>query len=329
MQLSRRRGLLTGAAALAVAGGATAQPAWTPGREVDLIAPSEAGSGFDLVARILQKVWQQSKLVTVPVTVVNKPGASGSLGWTYVRDRVGLGTYLAVVSDLIITNHLSGNTPLHYDELTPVAILQKNDIGFLVPAASTIRTGQDFIDRLKQDPASVSIAMSGVGGQNHIALGLIMKAIGADVRKARVVGFTGSSAAQIAVVGNHVDVLIAPLSSVASQLEAGGLRGIGVASEERMKGAMANTPTWREQGVNAVFFNWRGMIGPKGMTPAMLAYWDGIFAKTVQDPAWLESLAREQITSDYLDSTQAAAFLAREEADTRTVLQELGLARSS
>jgi len=43
----------------------------------------------------------------------------------------------------------------------------------------------------------------------------------------------------------------------------------------------AETPTWVEQGYDAVFSNWRGFVGPKGMTPAQIAYWDGIFAKVV------------------------------------------------
>ncbi|HTH98889.1 MAG TPA: tripartite tricarboxylate transporter substrate binding protein [Stellaceae bacterium] len=301
---------------------------WAPSHPVQVVAPSEPGSGFDIVARLLQRVWQQSKLVDEPVTVLNKSGAFGALGWAYVKQHTGNGEYMAVMSDLIISNHVSGVSPIQFSDLTALAILQSNDIGFFVNSASPVKSGTDLIARLKKDPKSVSVAMSGVGGQNEITFGLILQKAGIDVRQVRIVGFTGSAAAQVAVLGGHVDLLMAPASSVAGQIKAGAMRGVGIASAKRMDGIMAGVPTWREQGIDVVFANWRGIAGPGDLTPAMVAYWDGVFAKTVRDPLWQDELKKEMLTDYYLDSTKARAFLIAQDKETREVLKTLGLSKN-
>ena len=105
------------------------------------------------------------------------------------------------------------------------------------------------------------------------------------------------------------------------------LRAIGISSEQKIDGVLADVPTWREQGVDAVFSNWRGVIGPKGMSAEQIAYWDDVFAKTVETPEWKEETQRSQLVSHYLKSRETVEFLSAENEKLTGIMGKLGLAK--
>jgi putative tricarboxylic transport membrane protein len=309
---------------------AFAQKSWTPDRAVEIIVGTDPGSGFDRTARLLQKIWQTTHLVEQPVTVVNKAGGFGAVGWSYMNQRGKSGNMVAIMSPLLLSNKITGNMELSYRDVTPLALLEDEEIAFAVYTDSTIRTGKDFIAKLQHDPSSVSVGVSGIGGQNHVALALVAQAAGGiDLAKLKVVSFAGSGDVTTSVIGGHVESTASPASTVAPQVQAGRMRGIGISSERRIGGVLADVPTWREQGVDAVFSNWRGVIAPKGMTPEQVQYWDGIFAKTVETPEWKEEIQRSQLSGHYLQSREAGAFLAAENEKLTGVMNKLGLSKEA
>lgn len=326
LKLPRRR-LAPLVACAALAGSpAFAQGAWRPGRNVEIVVGTEPGTGFDRTARVLQSVWKQEQVIEVPVTVVNKPGGAGVIGYHYLDQRARFADELAVMAPLLLTNYITHITTFDPHELTPLCVLLGEEIVVAVGGNSAIQTGRDFADAIKRDPASVAIAMSGIGGQNHVTVGLVGVAVGVDIAKLKVVGFDGSGEAVTAAVGGHVDVVVGPASSVAGLIASGRLRGIGIAAEKRMGGSLAGVPTWQEQGIAVIFSNWRGIAGPRGMVPAQIAYWDGVFGKTVRLKAWQDELARTGLTDHYLDSAATAKFLDAEVAKLTPVLRQLGFA---
>jgi putative tricarboxylic transport membrane protein len=306
---------------------AWAESSWQPEKAVEIIVGTNPGTGFDRTARVFQKVAQDAKLIDVATTVVNKPGGSGAIGYAYMNAHQGDGDYIAVISPLVLSNNLTGASPLQYTDMTPLTILMGEEIAVAVKSDSPIKTGTDLLNKLKQDPASVSIALSGVGGQNHITIGLIGKAAGIDIKKLKIVGFTGSSEALTAALGGHVDALVAPASTIAPHIKSGAMRGLGIASDSRLGGELAGIPTWKEQGIDVVFSNWRGFIGPGGLNEQQVAYWDGVFAKASASHEWQDELNKNQLTSRYLDSTHTKEFLAQENDKLATVLKDLGLAK--
>jgi putative tricarboxylic transport membrane protein len=263
MALVAGAGIAFISAAAVLADDVWAQTDWKPDRNVEIIVGTPPGSGYDSVARKLQEIWQTGNLVEKSVSVVNKPGGFNAVGNTYLNSHPGNASYLAITGTLLLSDNLSGNTTMSFKDFTPLAVLLNEEIAFAVNPASPIRTGKDFIDRLKQDPASVSVAISGIGGQNHIALGLVAQAGGADASRLKVVGFQGGAEAVTAALGGHVDATVGPASVVAPQVEAGKLRVIGVPSAQRLGGIYAQIPTWREQGVDAVFLAVARPHGPQ------------------------------------------------------------------
>src|SRR5688572_3238262 len=94
-------------AALMAAPGAQAQN-WKPARNVELVAASAAGGGSDNLARLIQKILQEQKLVDVPVTVINKPAAGGVVAWGGLNQNPMEGHHLAISTANLITNYITG-----------------------------------------------------------------------------------------------------------------------------------------------------------------------------------------------------------------------------
>jgi putative tricarboxylic transport membrane protein len=120
---------------------------------------------------------------------------------------------------------------------------------------------------------------------------------------------------------------VTPAASAARQAKNGRVRVLAVTAPVRLGGLLAQVPTWREFGVDAVFASPRGVIGPKGMTPAQIAFWDDALEKVVQTGDWKEQAAKYYWSPQFLKSAASAKFLKTEYVRYREVLVELGLAR--
>lgn len=304
-----------------------AQP-WKPARSVEIIVGSGPGGGADITGRLMQKLFQEKLLPDVASSVVNKTGGGSTLSFIYLNQHAGDAHYLALTLQPMITGPLMIPGQITYTEMTPLAHLINEYVGFGVRPDAPYKTGRDVIERLKKDPTSLSIGLStALAGSNHLATVLALKAAGVDIKKLRVVVVKGSTEAVAGVMGGHLDIAAGSAAGMMPFIESGKLHGIAVSGPKRLGGAFANVPTWKEQGVDSVYANWRGVVGPKGLTAAQIAYWDGIFAKLVQMPEWRDELVRLLQDPVYLNSRETKAFLDAQHQELRAVLVDLGLAK--
>lgn len=299
---------------------------WQPERTVEIVAMSGPGGANDVIARALQQHLQTQKMIPVPVTVSNRPGAGGVLAWQYLNQQPA--TALSVSPINLLTEHILGASPLNHTHVTPIAQLFNEYVVFTVKPDSPLRTLNDLATRLRADPAAVTFSVAAaLGGANHLATALAGKAAGANVRRMKFVVFTSGAQSLTAAMGGHVDVAVTPLFSAAPQVQAGRLRALGVSSAQRQPGAMSHVPTWREAGLDVVFSSWRGVIGPKSMTPAQVGYWENVLARLTRTPEWARELERNYWEAGYLGSAETRRQLDAQYAEYRTLLGELGLAR--
>lgn len=299
---------------------------WKPEKNVELVVGSAAGGPLDATARIVQR-HAELRNIGVPVTVQNRTGGAQAIAMTYVSQRAGDGHFLAMVLPNLLTNHLTGSSPLTYADLTPLAMLSQEYIAVSVKADSPVKSARDLMERLKAAPDSLSFAISGRAGAQHLAAGLILGASGIDLKKVRFVSFKGGAEAVPAVLGGHVDILMATPTSAWRHVQAGQLRMLAVAAPQRYPGERAAVPTWKELGVNAVMGNWRGVAGPKALAAPQTAYWDRFFAEMARSPEWQEALVKHQWDSFSLNAAETARFLQDENKTLAALLRELGDAR--
>lgn len=311
------------------AGGAGAASApWKPEKAIEFVVPDSPGGGQDRTVRVLQKILQDNGLVSSPINIMNKPGGSGNIAYNYLAQYANDAHYLAIATATMLTNHVLGLSTHGHNDFTPVAILYGEYIGFAVNPGGPLKSGRDVIERLRQDPESVSFAFgTSRGNANHIAVALVAKAAGVDPRKLKVVIFKASIDATTALMGGHVDVVATPTSTYAPVMGTGKVRIVGIAAPQRIGGVFAQVPTWSEQGANAVVSGYRMLIAPKGLTPAHIAFWDGALGRVTQTDAWKGELEKNEWQSQYMNSAESRKYLDARYDEYRKVLVEIGLAK--
>jgi len=301
---------------------------WAPQRNVELLVGSAPGGSNDKTARQVEKILIEQKLIPTSLTVVNRAGAGGGLALNYLSQHPGDAHYLIVYPISMITSHITGQVRLNYTDFTLIASLFNDYTVFAVNAASPMKTGRDLIERLKKDPQSVAVGFANtLGSQNHIAVGLLMKSIGGNPRALKAVAYKGSAEAITNLLGGHIDLVITGGGNVAGHVAAGRLRVLGVAAPQRYTGGLADIPTWKEQGVNLVYGGWRSIVGPKGLSAAQAAFWEGALRKATQAPEWKEGIVQNYWADDFVTGAQFSKDLQKEYADTKAVLVDLGLAK--
>lgn len=316
--------LITLAAPLAVAAAPTA---WKPDKAIELIAMNAPGGGSDRILRIMAKVMQEGKLADVPIAVINKPGGGGSVAYAYLNQHAGNGQYLVMANKSLLTNNLVGQGP-SYTEFTSLAKLFNEYIAVTVKPDSPIKSGTDLIARLKKDPGSLSLGVAtSFGNLNHQGIAAVFKLAGIDAKKVRTPIFPSGGAAATALFGGHVDVVPITLAFSTSLLRSGQVRILAVTSANRLPGVLADVPTWREQGYDVVVTNWRGFVGPKGMTGAQIAYWEDILRRLVDSEEWKKELELNYWSTDFTGSAEMQKFLERDNAEARTFLVDIGLVK--
>lgn len=319
--------LLAGALATASVGG-HAQSGWKPEKNVEIVIGSSAGTGPDRAARIMQRIWQEQKMVDVPAAVVNKPGGGGAISWAYLNQRAGDGHFLLITSYNIVTNHITGKSNLTYTDFTPISLLISEYIAYTVRADSPIRSVADLIDTLKKDPGAVPVGISSsAGGANHIALGVFMKAAGIDLNKMKVVVFSGTNESLAALLGGHVGLWINSGSANAPPFTNGTTRPLAVAAPKRLPGIYASVPTLAELGFPVTANNWRLVIAPKGLSAAQTAYWDDTFRRLAASEEWNKELDANYFSNNYLGSADTRKYLDQQYGEVKQILTEIGLAR--
>jgi putative tricarboxylic transport membrane protein len=300
---------------------------WKPANPIEIVIPNAPGGGNDAVGRLMQRIWQERKLVSTPGTVINKTGGGGTVALTYLNQKPNDPHAMAVVSITQQLNYIVGSSALRHRDFTPLAVMIGDYIGFAVRADSPIMNGRDLIERLRKDASSLSAGVTAIGGNNHIAYVLAARAAGADTRKLKTPVFQSSGESLTALLGGHIDLHLGSVGPLTKHLEAGRVRIVAVTSDKRLTGPFATIPTWKEQSIAGTFNTWRGLWAPKGLSAGQITYWDEVLEKMSRDALWKETLDANHWESDYRNSRDAMRYLDGVHVELRDVLKELGLAK--
>ena len=322
------RSILIAALVLAALATCAHAQAWRPQRPVEMVVPTSPGGSIDATARLIQSVAQAGRLVEVPIVILNKGGGAGGIALNYVDQRAGDGHCLLVSTMSLMTNHIQGRSKVTYTDYTPLATLFSEYMTLVVRPGSPLKSGRDIQEKLKRDPQSLSIGVGvALGAANHLTVALLAKAMGLDIKKLKTVVFQSNGEAQTALLGGHVDFSALSVAAALRAYQDGSMRILGVTSEKRGEGALATIPTWKEQGYDVVFSNTRLLFGPKGMSAAQAAYWDGVLGQVVQTKEWKSEAEKDHAVSDYLDSKHAPQRMAAIYNQLKGALIDAGLAK--
>lgn len=312
-------------AALLSAATVQAQGSWKPERTVEVVVFAAPGGGNDKSARVMHKIWQETKLIDAVVT--NKVGGGGSLAYTYVSQKTGDAHHIAIAQAGLNTNHITGRSPLHYSDVTPLSFVGSEPVALAVRADSPYKTLRDFVEQLKKDPASLSISVGSTRGAiNHFTIARLAKAADIDPKRLKILVFGGGAESVVNLLGGHIDAMVQAVNNAIPHHKAGKMRILGLSTQKRSAG-LPDAPTFREQGYDVVMEGWTIFVGPKGMTPAQVAFWESIFQKTVQHEDWKKYLEFNSWEWGYRNAQDTLAYLKKDYEQSRALLTEIGLAK--
>ena len=300
---------------------------WKPTRSIEIIVSSGAGGAADREARELQRHMQM--LPGMPaITVNNRPGGGGSIAWSSLNQHQGDAHWIATMNVALLSNHILGVTQLHYRDLTPLAMLMREYVAVWTHAESPIKSAKDLLARLNANPSSVSFGLApALGNQNHIVLGIRAKAAGINPKLLKIVVYSSGGSGITAALGGHVDAWVGTLGGAIPLAQTGKINVMGVSAEKRQLGKAVALPTFREQGIDAVYAAYRGTIGPGGLSAAQRAYWDVTFSKVVHSAAWKNTALEHAWEPDYKNSAEARQHLDTEYPQLRKILLALGVTK--
>lgn len=313
------------AIALLTCGAASAQE-WKPTRNVDISIASGAGGAADRQGRQLQKLLLQSVPGIPSMTVTNRPGGGGVVAWTALAQHAGDAHYIATLSTAFVTNQILGVGQLRYQDLTPLNILMREYVVAWVKADSPLASAKDVIARLKKDPTSVTFAFATArGNQNHIVIGMIARAAGVDPKAVKTVVFSSGGQGMIAALGGHIDVWVGTPGGAIQHMQSGAARALGISSTQRQPARLAAVPTFREQGIEASYYAWRGFVAPGKLTAPQVAFWDQAFARVVRSDEWKQDLEDNGWGEDFKASAETRKHLDAEYDLLAKMLADLGM----
>jgi tripartite-type tricarboxylate transporter receptor subunit TctC len=129
-----------------------------------------------------------------------------------------------------------------------------------------------------------------------------------------------------ALLGGHVDAVLAPLASLESHLGAGTLRLLATTSANRLD-KYPNVPTFTELGVDSTLELWVGIVAPKKIEPSRLSFLRDKFAQIAKDPQYIQAMDKLGVTRAYAPGDEFEKMVRVEYGEFKELVQELGLAK--
>jgi putative tricarboxylic transport membrane protein len=300
---------------------------WKPDKPVEIIVTCQPGCGPDGTARLMQKIWQEHRIVTVPSVVVNRAGGGGAAAFGSLHQKPGDGHMLVLSGAGPVVNTIMGRG-VGYKDLTSLAMMSGEYVAVAVRADSSMKSGRELIDTLKKDPQALAFGISNsLGNANHQAVALALKVQGIHPARAKNVVFQSGAQSITALLGGHVQVVPASVGLWVGPLKAGQVRLIAVSSPNRLGGELAQVPTWREQGVDAVVSVWRMISAPPGLTAAQTAFWHDALKKTTATPEWKRDLETHYQSDEFMAGAELNRALDGLYVQLKALLTDLDLAK--
>jgi tripartite-type tricarboxylate transporter receptor subunit TctC len=292
-----------------------------PTKPIRVIFPVEPGSGGDVLCRPL--IEKMSKILGKPMIVINKPGASGSIGLKEVHDAKPDGYTISASAPFIVTNKMQGLLPYDHREFDIIGIFQTDPGIVSSTSKKPWNTVKEVVAYAKANPGEVSIATSSKGAIWWLAAMAFQDASGVKFNVMPQAGAGGLATTQVA--GGHADLGLLGIPEAKAQIEGGNIRLLAVMSKERLAGKFNYAPTLREEGILAEVSTFRAIVAPKGLPQPVF---DKIFAateKAANDPEYRNFLASQNSIPLWLPKEQAVKFYEEQARIYRPIIEKAGM----
>lgn len=316
---------MTGAALVGFLAPASAEsPDAFPSKPVTLIVPFQAGVSADLLFRGIAE--SASKHLGQPMVIDNKPGGSATLGAAHMANNAKPDGY--TIGQLTITAfrvpYMQKATFDPVKSFTPIIQLGGYTLGAVVKSDGPFKKWQDVLDFAKTNPGKFTYATIGPATTNAIAMELMARKSGV---KFTHIPTKGGGESIAAVLGGHITAMVES-PAWAPLVASGQFRLLMVLNGERSK-KWPDVPTLKELGYSYEFDSPFGVVGPKGMDPAIVKKLHDAFKKAYDDPKVAPLFEKFDFTRRYMNTADYQAFVPKLAEEEKAALVRLGLAKTN
>jgi tripartite-type tricarboxylate transporter receptor subunit TctC len=305
----------------------TGCPAWAqepyPTRPITMVVAFPPGGVADNTARPVAAVLE--RILKQPVTVLNKAGAAGAVGYqaaaTSKPDGYTLLMALVSVSVLPEVDKLFGR-PQNYtrDQLTGIARINADPSMLVVRADAPWKTLKDLVEDAKKRPGEIVFTSSGLYGAAHIPMEMFIKAAGIKMRHLPT---TGGGPMMNAMLGGHAQLVMTPVSLAAAHVKAGKLRLLAHTGTTPVA-AYPEVPSFKSQGYDVEYTAWAGLVAPKDTPPHIIKILRDASRQAVKEPEVIASHAKLETPIAYMDADEFNAWWAKDAAKLAEVVKQIG-----
>jgi putative tricarboxylic transport membrane protein len=290
-------------------------------KNIDWTVPANPG-GYSLTSNAISDTLKAEGLLG-EYTSTFKPGAGGAVGLGAFQEIKGK-PEAALVTGIAMTGGLYSNkSPLNLLASTPIAKVLREYDAIVVPANSKYRTLNQLMADLKAKPNGVAIAGGSKGGIDHQVIGLLAQTADIDPTKLNYVVFSGGPEVITSVLSGSTQVGISGSSEFNAFVSSGKLRVLGVSSAKPLAGFKGKT--FKQQGYDLVYGNWRGVMAPADISKADYNNFIKVMDIMHISPSWKEQLKKNNWDNEFSAGTDFKAFLEKHIPEINKVMKGLGI----
>lgn len=260
-----------------------------PSKPVTFIVPFAAGGDSDLSGRNLAQ-HAAKYLNNQPIVVVNRVGASGSIGSMAVRSAPADGHTLLIarIATHAILPAIDGKTPYKWNEFTMLSVLELNPFVCVVKGDSPFWTMHAVAATARNEPGKLNFSTSGIGTIQNLGPQYFFTLVGLSRDAAVGIHYKGGGEVTSSLLGGQVHFACNNLTTILSHIRSGTLRALMITTPERLK-ELPDVPTARELGWPEMeqITGWSALMGPPGLPKEVTDRWADVLARLAQDADWL------------------------------------------
>jgi len=309
--------LLCGVASMLPMSGTAAYPE----QPISMIIAYAPGGGTDLVARAIAPYIEKYLGDGARILVVNRPGASGEIGFSALANAAPDGYTIGFVNTpSLLTVPIERKTAFTWQSFDLLGNLVDDPDNFSVHTDSPIKNLADLAAYAKANPGAVSVGTTGAGSDDHLAMLLFEKMAGVKMNH---IPFKGAADVRTALAGKQIAVAAINVGEALQYAKGGSpMRHLGQMSQTRTTLA-PDLPTFKEQGYDIELASLRGMAAPKGLPPAIRERLVKAVERAATDPAFQAQAAKFFAPLRYLPPPKYEIELRAADAQFRKLWNEI------
>jgi len=222
---------------------------------------------------------------------------------------------------MMLTSALRSGLDIGLEKFHPLALLGFDINCLMVNADSPYKSVRELVDAARAQPKTINVSIGSTGSTSHMFVYTLEKLTGA---RFNVVVMKSGAEAVTAVLGGHVHWNTGQLSDAMPHVEAGKMRILAVASQQRLA-PIAAIPTMKEQGLDMHVAAGRSFAAPAAIPKDAAAFLEGVFEKVYKSSTWQDYMARNLMEPVYMNGADYGRYLAARQPEFARFITELGL----